>query len=519
MRATIGRVAVVMLLSIGVSGCTSGPTWSSLAWWRKKPDATAVAGGEAPKFNPANPLLPSASQNPNNSLAGTQRPGAMAAASMAAAGNPAAPAGTTGYSASPAAYQNTAYPTTPYQPVKLAPAAGASASAGAAPGNPWASNATNPAANAWTGGTPAVGSTANSAMPGRYAPGASAATAGYPTATGGATPQQNYVPGSPSSTMAAAPGAQPQAGFYNPTYDGGGSATRYASGAAIPRTAANSNMSAAAAPQMPSSSMPNISAPAGSMPNYRTADTRSSMANSVAPTASTDAASVNPNNTTVGDRYSGFNGAPASATMAPAAVGAAPAADRYAPPAIGATGAFIAGDRYAQPTGGIQPAANVADQGSTGYPSATTASPVGNTGYNPADASSAAAMSGTTGGLPARNNSEYRPGGTSNYSSPAGSPVQPSSDNAPPDTRSQNGGAPGGGYQSSNNVTGRSSSGVVLASATLPAGGDVYGAYQGGVSQSTGNPKSFGASSSEPAYGAPNPVAATPALLPANSGW
>ncbi len=86
MRAKTGRVAVVMLSSIGVCGCTSSPTWNHFSLWRKKPDTTAVA--DAPKFNPGNPALPSANQNPNNSLASASQPNAALAA--AAAANPAA---------------------------------------------------------------------------------------------------------------------------------------------------------------------------------------------------------------------------------------------------------------------------------------------------------------------------------------------------------------------------------------------------------------------------------------------
>ena len=168
MRATIGLVAVVVVSSICASGCTSGPSWSSLSWWHKKPDTTAVA--EAPKFNPGAPALPSANQNPNNSLANLSRP---AAAVAAAGGNPAGPAVSYG---TPAAYQNTVYPTTPYQQAKLPPAASASAttSAGTPGPNAWATSGANPWTNTTQAPGQAVGYAANSAMPSRYAPAAAA---------------------------------------------------------------------------------------------------------------------------------------------------------------------------------------------------------------------------------------------------------------------------------------------------------------------------------------------------------
>jgi hypothetical protein len=554
MRARTGRVAVVIFSSISVCGCTSGPSWNGLSWWHKKPDTTAVA--DAPKYNPANPALPSAAQNPNNSLTNIARPNAAMAA---AAANPAAAPGMTGYSAAPAAYQNTVYPTTPYQQAKLPPAAGGNAAGSSAaspsanPGaNAWASSGANP----WTGGAqipgPAVGYSANSAMPGRYAPGAAGATPGYNATTGGAaasnTMPQNYAGGNQSTAMAAAPpygsqaamaaapgyigsaapasNSQPQAGFYNPTYDGGGSATRYASGTAIPSAAASTGMTAAAA-QAPSSSIPSNSMPNISAPDYRTADARSSMTNGAGPMANADAGV---NNTPVGDRYSGFNGA-ATVAAAPAAApaSAAPATDRYSVPAAAPTatpsGMPAAGDRYAQPTGGIQPAASGSDQGNSSYQPGVMANPVGNTGYNLPDGASAAAGVGNAAmsGLPARSNSEYRPGGTSNYISPTGSPVQPSSNGAQPDSHSQNAVSPAG-YQSAAMSNGQSVSGVSLASAAAPvtSNGDVYGAYQGGgyrATTSNNNSSSFNASPSEPAYGAPNPVAATPALLPAQPAW
>jgi hypothetical protein len=488
MRATIGRVAVVVVSSISVSGCTSGPSWSSLAWWHKKPDTTAVA--EAPKFNPGAPALPSANQNPNNSLANLSRP----AATMAAAGpNPAAPAVSYG---TPAAYQNTVYPTTPYQQAKLAPTAGANAanSVGTPGANAWANSGTNP----WTSGSQAP-----------------AATAGYATTTAmtpsGAMPQ-NYAAGGQSTAMAAAPQyagppvaspGQPQAGFYNPTYDGGGSANRYASGAPIPGSAAPANMTTAAA-QAPGGSMSGNPMPSASTPNYRTADARSSMASGVSPTSGVESTAANVNNTTVGDRYAGFAGAAQGQTVTNVA---SPSADRYAapsPPASAPNTSSGVGDRYAQPSGNVQPAAGAFDQGSTGY--------------NPPNGSASGAATGAgMSSLPARSDSEYRPGGTGNYISPGGSSVQPTS-NVQPDSHPQPSASPVS-YQSSD--ASGASPGVVHALHTSPVtGNEVYGSYQGGsspVTRPSGTSASFSSSNSEPAYGAPNPVAATPALLQSSS--
>src|SRR5262249_48962534 len=123
MRASMGRVALVGFLSLGFAGCHMGmPSWSSLAWWKKKPDNSALI--DAPKYDPSktstaasngSPTLPSASQNPMNSLTATS-PGAYPANGSTAAGG-----------ATPASYQSSTYPATPYAPAKLgASAAGAS---------------------------------------------------------------------------------------------------------------------------------------------------------------------------------------------------------------------------------------------------------------------------------------------------------------------------------------------------------------------------------------------------------
>lgn len=503
MRARTGRIAVVMLSSISVCGCSSSPSWSHFSLWGKKPDNAAVA--DAPKFNPANPALPSANQNPSNSLASTTPPNAALAA--AAGANAAAAPGMTGYGAMPAAYQNSAYPTTPYQQAKLPATAGAPSAAVAPGANVYA----NGSAAGWNGGSqipgPAVGYGAASTMPSRYAPGSAAPA-------NGAMPQNQMAsaPGYGSATAAAtAPTAttQPQAGFYNPTYDGGAAANRYASGTPIPNNVSASSM--AATPQYNPATQPQYNPAAGnSMPNNSAPDYRTADARSGAPaTAGADAGT----GSAPGDRYAGFNNNSnyvAPATAAPTNV--APQADRYSIPATAPnaapSGIQGVGDRYSQPAGGAQPPAGAMDQGSS-YQPGTMATPIGATGYNPTDNAYSTTAGSAMPSLPSRGNSEYRPGGTSNYVSPTGNAVQPAStDSHTPGVVSP------AGFQSASTGNAQSHTGVTLASATAPIGSSsaVYGAYQGGSSATTPAASSF-SSSSEPAYGAPNPVAATPALL------
>jgi hypothetical protein len=234
----------------------------------------------------------------------------------------------------------------------------------------------------------------------------------------------------------------------------------------------------------------------------------------------------------VGDRYSGTMSAAISpAAASPAATSAAPNADRYAFPAAAPAAAVPASmapytggtpgisDRYSQPAGGNQPAgggqpaASPYDPRGAGYQPGAAGSPMGNTGYPTGSTSTSSTLGNAAmSALPARSTTEYRPGGTSNYISPSGNPVQPGSSGALPDAHSQYG-VTQASYQVPETTAGRTMPGVALASATsaAPSNGEVYGAYQGGGSQ--GN-----SSASEPAYGAPNPTA-PPALLPAHSGW
>ena len=171
------------------------------------------------------------------------------------------------------------------------------------------------------------------------------------------------------------------------------------------------------------------------------------------------------------------------------------------------------GDRYSQPAG-AQPPAGGMDQGSSYQPGAM-ATPIGATGYNPVDNAYSTTAGSAMSSLPSRGNSEYRPGGTSNYVSPTGNAVQPAStDSHTPGVVSP------AGFQSASTGNAQNHTGVTLASATAPVGSSsaVYGTYQGSASATTptaGSSSNFN-SSSEPAYGAPNPVAATPGCCPRN---
>jgi hypothetical protein len=429
------------------------------AWWHKKPD-TAVAGGDAPKYNAAAATLPSANQNPNNSLAGIARPPATNPAAALGSANA---AGFNSNVANPAGYP--AYPVTPYSQARVSPVATGPQTAGMA-------SATN-------------------APPG--------VAYGAPSAASGAGVY-------PANGVAAAPPGvgQPQSGFYNPTYDGGAAANRYASGAAIPGMQ----------PAMPNAAPAMSAMPNSSMPNYRVADARSGMGSApmtsapsgVAPpnAAVTAPAAANPPSD---DRYSA-----AGNTMNGAASPFPPSADRYAGPASAAPAASSsfapgAGDRYSQPTGDYRSAPSY-DVNATGSQPATTTNPVGNTGYNPPNVY---APPTATPGAAVPSNSDYRPGGTGNYISPSGAPYQPNTSSTSPENHAQSGGVVPAVYQSAANAS-PSSSGVELAS-TSPMSSpssEVYGAYQGTNSSSSTN---------EPAYSSPRPTGAAPALLPAHAAW
>ncbi len=407
----------------------------------------------------------------------------------------------------PAAYQNSAYPTTPYQQAKLPATAGAPSAAVAPGANVYA----NGSAAGWNGGSqipgPAVGYGAASTMPSRYAPGSAAPA-------NGAMPQNQMAsaPGYGSATAAAtAPTAttQPQAGFYNPTYDGGAAANRYASGTPIPNNVSASSM--AATPQYNPATQPQYNPAAGnSMPNNSAPDYRTADARSGAPaTAGADAGT----GSAPGDRYAGFNNNSnyvAPATAAPTNV--APQADRYSIPATAPnaapSGIQGVGDRYSQPAGGAQPPAGAMDQGSS-YQPGTMATPIGATGYNPPTM--------RTRRRPAARCRACPHAATRNIVQAARAIMfrQPATQfNQPVPIRTRRASCRRPASQSASTGNAQSHTGVTLASATAPIGSSsaVYGAYQGGSSATTPAASSF-SSSSEPAYGAPNPVAATPALL------
>jgi hypothetical protein len=145
------------------------------------------------------------------------------------------------------------------------------------------------------------------------------------------------------------------------------------------------------------------------------------------------------------------------------------------------------GDRYAQPPMNYR--SDNSMPGSNGYQPGVTPNSPGNTGYNPADvySTSGAAPSGAA-ALPIRQDPNYRPGGTGNFTVPAGATLPPNS-GIQPSGHASFGGVTPASYQ---------------APAATPAAdnGETYGAYQGS------------SSSSEPAYGASNQYATQPGLLP-----
>ncbi len=444
MRATFGRVAVVLLLSLSMCGCKSGSNMFA-SWGKKKPASTL---SEAPAYKPSNPALPSAGQTPA-SLAGSASGSNLAAAGAAAASH----AASSNSSAVPAGYQQSPYPTTPYSMSKVGNPSATSATAGTAP------TITLPAA----------------------APSSSPASSGYAAAVG----TGNSLPPAPAykpAATATASSSQPQNGFYNPAYAGAGSTTAptaYATAAASNpaynyNTPAASSAAAGAAP----------AASSGQGSEIRVADVRAAsmppaaqvaMVGTAPPAAVTNnsasAASAGQSNL-VGDRYSNF-----------AASGAAPAAT--AQPVV--TGPATA-PAAAQPTSNeyYRPAASASDAGSYSAPEAASSSAAPTSSSAPADS-------------PLRKDSGYRPGGTSDYA-PAGNVLRPSS------SGDDNGGAPSGSqtkarpasgvvpasYQVAMSNPSPSTPAVATAAAAQPVG-DRYSGFQA-------------ASNTEPAYGASSPA-------------
>ncbi len=210
-------------------------------------------------------------------------------------------------------------------------------------------------------------------------------------------------------------------------------------------------------------------AASNSAPDYRTADARGG-----APaTAGADAGTGNALETDMPDSIT-IQATPRGCCRA---TDVAPPADRYSIPATAPNAAPSmqgVGDRYSQPAG-AQPPAGGMDQGSSYQPGAM-ATPIGATGYNPVDNAYSTTAGSAMSSLPSRGNSEYRPGGTSNYVSPTGNAVQPAStDSHTPGVVSP------AGFQSASTGNAQNHTGVTLASATAPVGSSsaVYGTYQG----------------------------------------
>ncbi len=487
MRANLGQIALVGLLSISFCGCKS--TSNMFAWGKKKPTT------DAPAFNAsvasttpsaASPTLPSAGQTPGNIQ--NNVPGTGSSALVGAPAN-ATPSLSASYATTPAAYQQTAYPTTPYSPVKLA---SSSAAAGTMAGS---------------SGTSAYAAS----------PTTTQSTSGYTVTTGTLAPPMGY-----SAGASVANSTQPQSGFYNPGYEGAG---------ATPAAASNPAYNA---------SMPNATASA--VPEYRTADVRgatqsptaatTAAASMSSPTASGPAASATQSygssqSNLVGDRYASPQTSAAMPAVTSQPASGYPSATSM--PSAAPTGTITpaaapsdVGDRYSQPASDYRPGATNYQPGATNYqPGATNYQP-GNTGFNPPNAF-APTTSSTTNSQASdstlHKDSGYRPGGTSDYA-PGGNMLRPSaegSSTAPPsETASKPAGVVPASYEApaASTVTNTSvkSSSAALATtspsaapsptapaakptSTLPAE-EQYGSYQGSVS------------TSEPAYGAASPTSA-----------
>jgi hypothetical protein len=190
MRATLGRIAVVALLSIALCGCKGGP---SMFAGKKKDNLD-----EAPKYA-SSPTLPSAGQSPGSAPTNVNGTVAAGMPSFSSVDNPTV---NSSYGSQPAGYQQSPYPTTPYPPATI----------GQANANTTTGLTNTPAATpSWAGG------------------GTNSVASSGPTAY--------------NNTAAV----QPQQGQYDTSYAGNGSPAA-PSYAAAPTASAYGNGAAAAAP-------------------------------------------------------------------------------------------------------------------------------------------------------------------------------------------------------------------------------------------------------------------------------
>src|SRR5262249_38687471 len=180
----------------------------------------------------------------------------------------------------------------------------------------------------------------------------------------------------------------------------------------------------------------------------------------------------------------------AAATSPSAGSAASIVGDRYAntmPAAGGSGSSYSSGSSPYVPAGDYRSSASGYDTGSMAGQSAAGSS-LGNTGYNPPSAystsgySSSPSGAGATSAWPARSDSEYRPGGTSNYAAPTAQPVQPATSGAGSDPRAQVGGVTPASYQTPDVSGGRVTATMV---SPVSGGSDYYGSYQGGGSSAT----------------------------------
>lgn len=471
MRATFGRVAVVLLLLLSVCGCKSAS--NMFAWGKKKPASTL---SEAPPYKPSNPALPSAGQIPSGIA--KSLPGSGLSATEQTGATPTSTASTTtagsAYSALPAGYQQSPYPTTPFTTGKLGSSAGTTEN--------------GPTAGSLGTTTPAIAS--SSGIP----------STGYASAVGTGNalpPPAAYRPGAATASNIS----QPQSGFYNPAYGG------VASTSTPPAYAATVANNPAYNASTPSSATASAMPSAGAANEIRVADVRAGAG--AAPSAQVAMAGALPaatatNNSATGDRYGNVN-----ATGSSSLVG-----DRYAMPA--ATSAAPASNLSAPVASAPLAATVVAPNGAE----VRTAQPVSNDYYRPSSAESggsngsadAAISSGAPGANPAstesplRKDPGYRPGGTSDYA-PGANMLRPSS------TSGESGGSQSNS-RPSQGVTPASyqaiaspapTTPVMAAAPAAPPSDDRYSGFQGTTP------------SAEPAYGASSPATAQSGSYPDHS--
>ena len=435
------RFALVVFVSTSLVGCTS---MSKLAFWRKKDDNTKLA--EAPKYSGSNSQLPSSGLNPSNSLASVPGYSTNNAAAVAAAGTA---AGGSSYATAPASYQSSPYPTTPYSQTKI----GATASTGTSPAG-WAAGTTTPTATSPYSTTSPYAATSPATS--SYAATGGAGTPAYGTTASAAGGVQARPASTIQPTTAAAESLRfgrrdswldRQHGWIGRRIDASGRVL-----ARLPhrRRAQQHNQFDA---------------------NDRKLRHAGASVSGVPETNAATSPSTASASSVVGDRYAN--------TMAGAGSGGASSYGSYSAGGSAYSPA-ASGSAYSPAASDYRSSGSGYDTGSYAGQQTATAGSLGNTGYNPPNAYSTPGYStptgaGATSAWPARNDQEYRPGGTSNYSAPAAQPA-PSTSGAGSDSRGQLGGVTPASYTTPDTSGGRVTATMV---SPVSGGSDYYGSYQG----------------------------------------